>query len=336
MKNLLKASIAAVALGVGVAAVHAAETTQARIADIRALVQPAFVEKRYGAIDALAAGMTRDRTRLADGRWELPFVTTAFAWDLKPHDDAAWEKRIAQVDDWIARAPKDPTPWLVKGQMLIFYASDARGGGWSNTVSEPAWQKYHARLAAARHVLESSAAVSRASPEWFAEMQYIALGEGWAQPAYTALFDEAVRREPTYYFYYFNAGEYFLPRWHGSDAELRRFVDDAVRRTQASEGQTLYARVWWSLLWAVHDKTFAPGRAEWPRMRQGFEDILRVYPDNWNANAFAFYACMAGDWPTYASASRRMSSPELALWATAGLSPTLCSERASHSTLPQR
>lgn len=309
---------------------RAVEGTQERIDSIQATVRTAFVARRFVAINDLAGQMRQQRSRLADGRWELPFVTGAVGWSLPQRDDAAWQARLVQIDDWIASTPRDSTPYLAKATVLVAYAWDARGGGWASTVDENSWRLFKERLAAAQQVLESSSAISKVSPVWYETMQTVALGLSWPEPAYTRLFNEAVQREPTYYFFYFNAAQYFLPRWQGRPGDLAQFVDGAVNRTQSKEGQTLYARIYWSLLWAFENQTFAPDRARWPRMRQGFQDILRSYPDNWNVNAFAFYACMAEDWPTYLQATKLMTHPEPRMWMF-GLNTSSCSQRASKS-----
>jgi len=330
----MKTWLSLIALALCATCATAAEGTQERIDSIWASVQTAFVAKRFETINDLAGQMRRERSRLPDGRWELPFVTSAIEWNLPSHDDAAWQARLAQVDEWIAKTPQDSTPYLAKAILLTAYAWDARGGGWANTVDENGWRLFNERLVAARNVLEASSTISKTNPVWYETMQTVALGQSWPEPAYTSLFNEAVHREPTYYFYYFNAAQYFLPRWQGRPGDLAQFVDQAVDRTQSKEGQTLYARIYWSLLWAFETRTFAPDRANWPRMRQGFQDILRSYPDNWNANAFAFYACMAEDWPTYLQATRMVTHPEARMWMF-GLDMSSCSQRAGKLGSPR-
>lgn len=320
---------------IGSAAPAASEETPQRIEAIVASVSAALSERRYEDIDKLAARMLQQRSRLPDGRWELPLVSGAVRTGLKEHDDVAWRARLAQMDDWIAHTPKDATPYLAKAALLVAYAADARGQGWASSVSEQDMATFQTRLAAAREVLESSRAISQASPDWYRTMQDVALGQGWSGHDYRALFDEAVRREPTFYDFYFNAAEYFLPRWHGNAGDVAKFVDAAVDRTKAKEGQTLYARIYWSLMWAYQDKTFAPGRAEWPRMRQGFKDMLHAYPDNWNANAFAYYACMAADWPTYRLARAQMSSLESG-YSSLDPKPAVCDREAAASEAKTR
>jgi hypothetical protein len=330
---MMKIWVVCIALLACLESSHAAEGTQDRIDTIQTDARRALLEGRFESIDEMAKQMQLQRSRLADGRWELPFVTSAFVWNIKPRDSSAWETRLQQIDRWIARTPKESTPYLAKAAVLISYAWDARGAGWAETVRNEDWPVFTGRLTAAQHVLEESAAISKTSPIWYDAMQTIALGLSWPENKYSEIFNEAVQREPTYYVFYFNAARYYLPRWHGNDGDVARFVDAAVGGTRDTEGETLYARIYWSLLWAYEDYTFLPGRANWSRMRQGFRDILRVYPDNWNINAFAFYACMAEDWPTYLQAAQQMSSAEPRLWGF-GLSPEECSQQGHPSSTP--
>ncbi|MGZ4982314.1 MAG: hypothetical protein ACXWAB_12810 [Methylobacter sp.] len=274
----------------------------------------ALSSKKFSLINSMADKMRESKERLPDGRWKLPFVTNSLVADLKGKDDKAWATRLALFDKWIAQTPKNSTPYLAKAEALVAYAWEARGDGWADSVKEQDWVLFRKRLSEARKMLEDSAATSKNSSVWFEIMQTIALGESWPIEEYSKLFNESVSREPTYYFHYFHAATYFLPRWHGSADKLTQFIDNAVNNTQAKEGQTLYTRIYWSLLWALKDKTFSPGYANWPRMKEGFVDILKSYPDNWNLNAFSYYACMAKDWATVNETIPKLSNVELNIW----------------------
>lgn len=273
-----------------------------------------LLDMRFANINAMADRFMASKARLPDGRWKLPFVISGLTEKLPSSDAKAWESRLRLVDKWIAQTPNNATPYLAKAELLIAYAWDARGSGYANTVKDADWPIFQQRIDQARAILEKSAAVSKQSPLWYEKMQSIATAQSWSEEEFLRLFSEGVSKEPTDYFLYFNAANYLLPRWHGSAARLAEFVDTAVKATEQQEGQTLYARIYWSLLLALQGNTFSPGYAEWPRMRQGFEDIVRVYPDNWNLNAFAYYACMAGDKETAKVIGSKLSSPELELW----------------------
>lgn len=273
-----------------------------------------LITERFVELNAMADSLRKSKERLPDGRWKLTFVTPGLSKGLAKHDAQAWQKRLLLMDKWIATTPDNATPYLAKAKILIAFAWDARGTGYANTVRNDDWPVFQERIAQAREVLEKSSPISRRSPLWYEIMQDIATAQGWPEEDFLRLFQEGVKQEPTYYFLYFRTAQYMLPRWHGSTVMLANFVDNAVRATEKSEGQTLYARIYWSLLWALGDQTFAPGYASWPRMKKGFEDIVRVYPDNWNLNAFAYYACMAQDWKTAKAIGTKLKSVAPELW----------------------
>lgn len=308
------AKMAVVAVLYVVASEAAATETLEEIQQIQSEAYKSLLERKFSNINAMADRLLTSRARLLDGRWKLTFVISGLTQGLPPRDSQAWEARLGLMDNWVAETPNSATPYLAKASFLIAYAWDARGSGYANTVKDTDWPIFRKRISQAREVLEKSAAVSKQSPLWYENMQTIATAQSWSEDDFLSLFREGVSKEPTYYFLYFSAAKYLLPRWHGSSARLADFVDKAVKATEKQEGQTLYARIYWSLLWALKDRTFSPGYADWPRMRRGFEDIVRVYPDNWNLNAFAYYACMARDWQTAKAVGAKVSSPQLELW----------------------
>jgi len=150
-------------------------------------------------------------------------------------------------------------------------------------------------------------------------MEVVALAQNWPKPEFDYLYEKAVEVAPTYYFIHFKAADYYQPRWHGSRKALRQFVENAVEKSKAKEGMTLYTRIYWSQLWALKENTFAPGYAEWRKMRQGFLDIEKDYSDSvWNLNAFAYYACLAEDWATVDKLAKRIGTkPHLSIWSSA-------------------
>jgi hypothetical protein len=43
---------------------------------------------------------------------------------------------------------------------------------------------------------------------------------------------------------------------------------------------------------------FKASQASWPDIKNGFMDIIAQYPEPYNLNAFAYFACLAGDYAT--------------------------------------
>jgi hypothetical protein len=291
----------------------ATETLQA-VKNIQSEVFQALANEQFAKINAMADNLSESRERLPDGRWKLSFVTHGLTGDIPKRDASAWGARLQLMDRWIAATPGNPTPYIAKAQVLLAYAWDARGNGYANTVKEEDWPIFRQRIAQARDTLEKSEKISKRSPLWYEKMQDIAKAQSWPEEDFVRLFREGAAKEPANYILYFKAADYLLPRWHGSARQLADFVNSAVAATEKKEGQTLYTRIYWSLLWALEDRTFSPGYADWPRMRQGFEDIVRVYPDNWNLNAYTYYACMAQDWQTARIIGAKLTTVAMELW----------------------
>lgn len=256
------------------------------------------------------------QSRLPDGRWELTFIYSKLGVVSKRGAEDEWKNKIKLVDEWINLTPNQPAPYLAKAEILINYAWDARGGSWAKTVTPEQWGVFHERIKEARKVLEESSRITKDNPYWYLKMEIIAKAQNWPEEGFDALYSAAVKAAPTYYFIHFRAADYYQPRWHGSRKKLREFVDNAVSNSKTLEGMTLYTRIYWSQLWALKNNTFSPGYAEWKNMRQGFEDIMQHHPGSvWNLNAYAFYACMANDWPTTHRLLNQINNrPHLSIW----------------------
>jgi hypothetical protein len=259
-------------------------------------VESRLLNGEFAALDSMAEQQRNQKSRFADGRWKL----TAFYDGMHPDDDdkeSLWPTYERQLKRWVESAgARSPTPHVALASFYVSRGWHARGTGYAEEVSPEGWQAFRKDLALARSVLTDSAPISKRCPQWFEEMQGVALGQGWTTSDYEALFEEAVSREPTYYFYYFEKASFYQSRWYGNRAMLKAFVDDAVARTYKSEGLTLYARIYWSSEREFGSQMFAPGNVDWTKMKAGFEFMETRYPEsNWNRNAFAHFACLARD-----------------------------------------
>lgn len=58
-----------------------------------------------------------------------------------------------------------------------------------------------------------------------------------------------------------------------------------------------------------HRSIFLDTEVSWPLMKKGFEDMMARYPHSaWNLNAFAGFACLAGDTETLRSLSPKIGA----------------------------
>jgi hypothetical protein len=120
---------------------------------------------------------------------------------------------------------------------------DARGTGFADTVTESGWKLFKGRTAKSRQILEQASALSAKDPEWYAAMQDVALAQSWEPAARQALFEQAVKFEPAYYYYYRIYANSILPKWGGKDGEVSKFLQKAADQIGGDAGDNLYFRV---------------------------------------------------------------------------------------------
>jgi len=178
--------------------------------------------------------------------------------------------------------------------------------------------------------LEAHKSVAAADPRWYQMMVSLATDQAWDRDEFDRLLDEAFEREPAYYQTYFQAIDYLMPHWHGDIGEIEEFAREAVRRTSKQEGRSMYARIYWYASQRYYQNDlFTKSMAAWPRMKEGFEDLMVRYPDPWNLNNYAKFACLASDKQTARELLKRIhpdpvidawDPPELLQW---------CSDMAS-------
>ncbi len=262
-----------------------------------------FLSDDFEQLERVSDVYRREKSRTPSGLWKLSVfyagIDEAIGQCKKGRDpDVAFTPFEEKARKWVEAHPASPTAHIVRSQVLSGRAWAYRGCGYADTVSEAGWANFRRYIAAARANLEEHKAVAAVDPEWYEEMLTIARAQQWELEDFNGLLKEALAREPQYYQTYFNALEYFLPKWHGSAEEIEDFAQDTVNKTKNLEGQAMYARLYWyASQTQFKNDIFGNSLADWPQMKAGFEDIIRRYPDAWNLNNYARFACLARDKP---------------------------------------
>ncbi|MBD8696658.1 DUF4034 domain-containing protein [Stenotrophomonas sp. CFBP 13718] len=264
----------------------------------------------FDALEALAERYRQPDERTSSGTWKLEHFYNGVNAYLGYKRTAAWAPRIAFVDAWIKHSPDAPTPHIAKGILLLNRAFQYRGGGFARTVKEENWAPFRENVDLARaHLMKHKTQAAR-DPHWYHRMLEVARLQDWSYGQFDALFDEGTARHPRYYGLYFSATEALLPKWGGSAGRIEDFAQQTVRRTRATEGTSLYARIYWVAINTQFDMDF-PGnsRVDWPTMSRSMDDVLQQYPAEWNIQNFAYFSCLAGDREKTAALVRRMREP---------------------------
>ncbi|KAF0127450.1 MAG: hypothetical protein FD189_197 [Elusimicrobia bacterium] len=252
--------------------------------------------EEFGQLEAIARELRATKARFKRGRWKLPLFYSA----LKDFPEGTtWEQRLQLFQKWAAAMPDSVTARVAAADILVSAAWLARGGGYSSEVSADNRRLFEGRLVSARTILEEAEKLPESCPALYNSLLLVAQGQGWARAEYENLFRKAVALEPLYTDHYTRKAFYLLPQWYGKTGEWEKFAETSAEAVKDSVGMDLYARIAWNM-GEMYGKRgidlFRKTALSWPRMRQGFIDADKRYPDSViMLNVFAWYACVAGD-----------------------------------------
>jgi hypothetical protein len=243
----------------------------------------------------------RDEQRKGpSGLWSLTYFYVSLRdWAAfmywRPENQQNFETMFAEV---AAIQPADSTLLIVKGYVLnatLQAVLDSR-------VVAVMPQAAHAELVRQRFeavltYVESIRGKAENDPGWYLlalDTLNICCPE---DEAIWEILREGTRRFPDLYQLYFIALHSIQKcPLADQDAMRKRVIDLAIERTGKTDGEAAYARIMWFL--SQHRGSleyFTGDQVDWPRMRLGIDAVLKRYPDAWNINNFAKFACYAFD-----------------------------------------
>jgi hypothetical protein len=260
-----------------------------------------FHSHAWDELDSLAEKMRGERLRFEGGGWQLHVLYCIVSAGCSNRDsDAAWEEELAALQDWIRHSPSSPTPRIALADAYERYAWKARGSGFSDTVTDEGWKLFSQRVTEARTILEECKQIGQDDPEWYNAMLEIARDQGWSRAQVEALADEAINKEPGYFYSVRDVAIYLLPKWNGEPGDTEKYVEATANRIGGSEGDALYFFVAEIVLIREY-KCFScsPPTFPWERIRKGYAAIRSLYGvNNYELNALAFLALSANDFQT--------------------------------------
>ena len=270
--------------------------------------------KDFDTIETLGQELHESHERFTDGTWMLDAFFGAFTLGTDRSSET-FEERARTIADWKTRYPNSILPILVEARFRIDLAWKWRGSEVASKVTEEGWPHFREELAAARQILEANPQ-AKVSPEYFDEMQIIALGQAWNKEDYFRLFSEAVGREPDYYRFYSAAAYYLLPKWHGKKGDWERFAEEQRRKLGGAAGDALYTRIAWSQADEYRHHLFDKTAISWETMAAGFDALTHQYPEsNYLKNAYAWFAWEAKDRDRLRPALEAIKAhPDMDIW----------------------
>lgn len=251
--------------------------------------------QKFGQLDCLADHLRSSKERFAGGNWKLHTLYQGLENPgLFPlHATAVdWDKRMERLQQWVSARPKSVTARVAMAQAYVDYAWDARGSGYSDTVSGSGWKLFEERTAKAKELLDQAATLPTRCPEWYVAMLRVARGQAWSAADMRALFQKAYELEPEYYYSGRILEVSLLPKWVGEPGEAEEFVQQVADHLGGEKGDLLYFQMVPNMICSCEDNP----QLSWPRIVKGFEASEKLYGTSMlNLNTIAHLASIYGE-----------------------------------------
>lgn len=257
----------------------------------------------WGDFDALEkqnAELKEGRHFAADASSELEMFRIGLGKVIDAnveHDEPYLRELEALTLQWATEHPKSALAHVLHAKVLLAHAWSYRGNGYAKDVPPQAWGEFHAYLRRAVDYLNAHGDV--ALTDSYAHMTLLSIGKGldWNAAQLRAIAQEGLKRNPQDVNLYFEMVNTLLPKWGGDPRTLDAYIRQVAAQTRADYGMGMYARLYSA---AADDEfghaLFQDSYADWPTMKQGFEDMQARYPHSpARRNRYAYMACLSKD-----------------------------------------
>lgn len=296
-KSLAKAALFVLLIAQPITSlVHADELAER--AAIDSTVRELIARQDFAELERIANSFLNSKARTSSGLWKIGVFDEAItdAFRCKCSDDAFWDGAEKSMNDWIRKYPMSINAHLAYAHVLLERAWNIRGLGYVDSVAPESWKPFYEQVEKARAFLIEHEEIGNSDPRWNNMIVAIANLQGISENEYEAVASAALDRHPDYYPIYFETMLHHLPKWGGSTVAIEKFAREAVVRSRAKEGHGMYARIYWYAAQSQYgNNLFLSSSVDWPEMKKGIDDVLKAYPDQWNINNFAKFACVARD-----------------------------------------
>lgn len=317
MRALTQFVIAASMSGILIAGTAFGDELRERI-ETRNDVVAMIMSEEFTALEALGANYRTTKSRTSSGLWQLTlfYSGVSSAYTDSAYTPGYWMRADFAATKWITHFPRSATARLAYATMLLNHAWSFRGIGPARDVKPENWELFGDRMQKARAYLDQYKYIAASDPHWYELMASVARAQRWPESIFAKMIAEGLDREPLFYQTYFAAMDYYAAKWRDDPAALERFAQMAVERTKSVEGFAMYARIYWyAAQTQFGNRVFVDTQVNWATMKKGINDVLKRFPDVWNIQNFALFACMANDKAKTAELMTRVGErPIMEIW----------------------
>lgn len=264
---------------------------------ITAQAMQAFWWGDFAALEQQNAVLRQPGHINQDGVLDLEWFRYGLTRVVDNNSNEAYLRELEKLTlQWTREYPRSALAHILYAKVLVAHGWVYRGGGFVKDVPPEAWKDFEAYLQrAAQHLLDH-ADVALSDSYGHSVLLSIAKTMSWDDKQVWDIINDGLKRNPDDTTLYFTALTGLLPKWGGDNKRLDRFIRKATEQTKAQYGTGMYAR----LYSAASDEEYAHALfqisyADWPTMKQSYEDMLSRYPSASRRNRYAHMACLAKD-----------------------------------------
>lgn len=251
-----------------------------------------YVEPDYDLIDRAATEVGLSDRQFPNGR----YLFEAWIFSAEANFKYDLENQVRIVTGWESAKGSDGFAVVAKAYVQVGQAWEARGNGFSNTVSPEAWDVYYKKLESADAILDSASPLVRNSGPWYYLKAQIAYQHPKLKTSAAKVLEEAIAKWPDCESFYTLAMGFVQPKWGGSFEDMDGVARLAMDKTRAKWGVAFYSLLYgWSFA-SNTEYTLRDSKADWSLMKNGFRDLEAHQGQNptiWRQ--FAGLACQMRD-----------------------------------------
>ncbi len=267
----------------------------------------------FDGLEKKAESYAATKERFIGGGWKVHSIDISILGGGR----RSITQRIEYLDEWLRARPDSVLARSLLVSAHISHAWDARGSDYANSVSKEQWRVYYERIDEAAREFRSAEQQSGRCHKFYEAAIELARAQSWKKEDSDKYFDEAIKFDPAYQYFYTAKAIELMPRWGGRPGEWEKFASDVRESIGGAAGLQMYYLIVAEVAELKSDDFFRENQVSWAATKEGFRLFATEYGmTNSKMSFFAILAKRAKDTKVTCSAFKELSADniETAYW----------------------
>lgn len=261
---------------------------QPRENEVNQLARKLLNKGDYAQLDGLAEKFIKEKTEYWDGFWKLDYLTTPLEWG-QGVDATHYDQLRLDLDSWLKKNPKSAVARVALANLHINRA-------WEVRDEDEYGPRFYKLMKESKATLDAAPDLKERIPFTYVPLMRLTIPDN-EKDKFLKLVAEGEKRWPTYYKLDSWAVKFFSINWLGEPGEQHAFIKKRADTIGGAQGDKFYARVaCYQFLHSDSERVVGKGSEyEWPRIKRGFKQIFKEFPDEVEARIAFLRLALSGD-----------------------------------------